>query len=69
MKLLNYIKEYGKFKASGYSCIQSLIDEANKTYPPIQLTKLKRGEVVESVRVSSGESYDDLTIDIEMGVK
>lgn len=56
MKFIQYLKDYKKFKESGYSCIDELIVCAEAEPPPILLTKIKEGEVVENLEVRSPES-------------
>jgi hypothetical protein len=68
MKIFKYIREYKKFRDSGYDSIETLIKIANETPPPIHVTKLKAGEVIESAYIGIREPFSpSISLDISIG--
>lgn len=69
-RFIKYVCDYWKFKQSNFETIEELIDEANFVPPPITLTKLKKGEVIEKATYSMTEDFTDASmcnITIEVG--
>lgn len=68
-KLIGYLGDYRRFRASGFDTVRGLIDKANEPPPPIRLTKVKAGEVIERVEIGVHSFINTDPMDVKVTIR